>query len=510
MKKVLVYTTGYQGAQESLQIDQAIEEASKGNEVFFLHCDEKIGFCNNNSFGNPIKCNSCLFFQSAYRRRYLPSTVKVISIKDVLTPDIIQEGEKIYEYTSSDELRNIEYHGIEIGMGVLSTYISLTRNLAPLIDENSKKYFDKLLKGQIILTRILETLHDKYQFDKIIFHNGRFAQYKPLLNFAQKKHIDFICTESWRDREGRIKKNYFINSIPHDMNKVGDRILKEWEKSPLALSERIRIGTEFYTRKRDSKNTGDKVYTINQQRGFKISSWDKTKENIVIFNSSEDEFSAISKEFDSKKLFKNQIEGIKEILNHYAGDSKKHFYLRIHPNLTEVKYKFHTDLLLLNYPNLTVISAASPVDTYELINKADKVIVFGSTVGIESTFSKKPVICLGPASYSDLNVVYIPKSKSELWKLIDRTGLPHKFNDNVLKYGFYQMAAYYSLIGEECKNINNKPYRIKLFNKSAECFAYEKVLGSNLLFIFTRSVLYRLNNIYKKIFRIQPLPSKEE
>lgn len=57
------------------------------------------------------------------------------------------------------------------------------------------------------------------------------------------------------------------------------------------------------------------------------------KENIVIFNSSEDEFSAIGGKFESIKLFNSQIEGIKAIVDHYSGDSSKHFYLRIHPNL---------------------------------------------------------------------------------------------------------------------------------------------------------------------------------
>ena len=35
-------------------------------------------------------------------------------------------------------------------------------------------------------------------------------------------------------------------------------------------------------------------------------------ENIVIFNSSEDEFSAVSKEFDDGAFFPSQIEGIKK------------------------------------------------------------------------------------------------------------------------------------------------------------------------------------------------------
>ena len=65
-----------------------------------------------------------------------------------------------------------------------------------------------------------------------------------------------------------------------------------------------------------------------------------------------------------------------------------HFYLRIHPNLTNVHFEYREKLLALEeiYPNITVIDAPSPISTYALMDVADKIIVFGSTAGAESVF----------------------------------------------------------------------------------------------------------------------------
>ena len=89
--------------------------------------------------------------------------------------------------------------------------------------------------------------------------------------------------------------------------------------------------------------------------------WKDDVENIVIFNSSEDEFAAVSKEFDDAAFFPSQIEGIKSIIEHYKHDKTKHFTLRVHPNLKKVSYKYHLDLYNLNYSNLTVVRSDSPI-----------------------------------------------------------------------------------------------------------------------------------------------------
>ena len=55
-------------------------------------------------------------------------------------------------------------------------------------------------------------------------------------------------------------------------------------------------------------------------------------------------------------------------------------------------YKYHTDLLKLGekYPNMTVIPGGSSLSTYALIDRADVVVVWGSTTGAEAVYHGKP------------------------------------------------------------------------------------------------------------------------
>lgn len=87
--------------------------------------------------------------------------------------------------------------------------------------------------------------------------------------------------------------------------------------------------------------------------------------------------------------------------------------MRVHPNLKNVHYQYHLLLydLSLKYPNITVIGADSDISTYDIMDNAEKVIVFGSTMGLESSYWGKPVILLSGSFYYYMNVCYIPKSK---------------------------------------------------------------------------------------------------
>ena len=109
-----------------------------------------------------------------------------------------------------------------------------------------------------------------------------------------------------------------------------------------------------------------------------------------------------------------------------------HFYLRIHPNLKNNKYKYHTDLFKLEqiYPNISIIKGNSPISSYSLMSNSDKIIVFGSTMGIEAGFFGKQVLLLSPANYQELSVCYYPKSIIDIENFIDNkiNFIPNKIN----------------------------------------------------------------------------------
>lgn len=95
-------------------------------------------------------------------------------------------------------------------MGVMSTYISQTRNLNPEINEKSRAYFDALIREQIVTALVFERLQKKHGFGLVVFQNGRGAQFKPFFNICKNLKIDFICTEDMCNAKGDSFSNSFL------------------------------------------------------------------------------------------------------------------------------------------------------------------------------------------------------------------------------------------------------------------------------------------------------------
>lgn len=498
--KVLIYATSKQGFQEGSALEEACVHYHQGDEVIYLHCGSIIGACNNCPLYNKAICKLCQRSMRLRAKKYLPEYT-IHSVNEFYTDEIKGIVSRIdFPMNTAEQVRNISYMGIEIGYGAFSTYISLTRNMNPEMNNDVKRYLKSLLIQQIKLIHILMNVVESFNPDLIVFHNGRFAQYRPVLGVAKMRGIHYICTETFQLADGTALKNNFLDSIPHGL----DACTREYESywNNYANSEKKeKIGKMFFENRRFGRYSGDKIYIKSQQAGKIPEEWDERKENIVIFNSSEDEFCAINKEIDSFALFKSQIEGIKVIMEHYKNDQSKHFYLRIHPNLRDVPYSYHMDLYKLCYPNFSIISGDSPVSSYSILDKANKVIVFGSTMGIEATYWGKPVICLAYARYLKLNVVYKPNDVEQLWSLID-SELSPKNNYNALKYGFYYMSDEHESFRYIDNAVDSYFFRGKKYNFPRYC----KLFGSTFLYC-TLEAFYKaiMNSIWTKPFNRVPV-----
>lgn len=483
------------GPSVGIHLDEALQQIEQGNEVFILHCDLSIGGCMENPYWNPIYCKLCNHFQKKFRKEYLPKGIEWHTMSEYVHR-IDQKSLPLFSYCNAKELRNLKYQGLDVGLGVMSTYISQTRNLNPEINEQSKVIFDALLREQVITAQVFKYLQKERDFDLVVFQNGRGAQFRALLNICQNERIDFLCTEYivFADGHGAVC-NYF-NDIPHSLAMNNKKYADCWNTAKDTSKNREIIARSFFENRRNAIFAGDKIYVKDQKKGLLPDNWQEDIENIVIFNSSEDEFSAIGKEFDELAFFPSQLNGIKTIIEHYKGDRTKHFTLRIHPNLKNVPYKYHTDLYKLNYPNLTIVPADSPVSTYALMDAASKIIVFGSTTGIEAVYWGKPVICLAAAYYLPMDIVYFPKTLNELWGYIDTKKLSCKFNDQILKYGYFYMSDNH----KRTKYVNIDLKSIHIFGRTYKCYSFNKWFGSNLLFML-------LMRGYRKLF-LNKFPAK--
>lgn len=419
-------------------LDEAKLAFEKGDEVIIIGCDADFSVCPSNPIGSSFSCMICKKYQKE-DLNLLPERVKHYNLKDFITTPIKQRIRNTqFEYNNVEDIKNLTFQGVDIGYACFSTYIDFTRNLNPLVDKHFKKYFNKLLRSSLITLLGMEQAIEQLNPDHISLRNGRFHTSRPLLRLAQQNDIPFSALELIIKGENDVRKTIFNNSLPHGISYNDSKIRELWDNSDLTENEKISKASIFYNKRIKGEVAGDvNVYTSRMISGSLPPEWNKEKTNISIYISSEDEFYALGGEW-AEGIYPSQISGIKQILESFKNDKKYHFYLRIHPNLIEVKYKYHLDYYGFEnqYDNFTIIPGDSDVNTYDLIKISDKIISFGSTVGAEANFLGTPSILLGNCYYKHIDLAYVPKSHEEATLLI-RENIEPKPKTGAYKYGFY-------------------------------------------------------------------------
>ncbi len=437
MKKCLVFV----GRNDYMALEAAVDKVKEGYEIFFVGCDHSAGICHEGNFNSKVFCGFCSYTMSkqiyAFIKQY-PNT-HYIKLTNLITKESRNNSEKaVFKYENVNELKAITYKGVDIGYGAFSNFVSETRNVMPSFNNYFKEYINLILRSEMLITDALLALHEREHFDFIVFHNGRFPNYKPAFCIARNNKINYIATEV-KTKDHIKYRNFFYNDLPHSFSAINEKIEKGWEKGS---EDKYVIGKTFFENRYHSKPAGDKVYTKDQHAGELPACFDNTKFNIVIFNSSEDEFFAVSKEFDEAVLFPNQYIALKTIFDYFKNDESIHFYLRIHPNLASVPYKSHMMLYDLKYDNVTIIPPKDTISSYALMEACDNIVVFNSTMGLECSYWGKPVVALSRGFYTFQDITYYPKTVEEALQLIGDRRLLKKEKpiENWFKVAYYFMG----------------------------------------------------------------------
>lgn len=487
-----------------VQLDEIIKYQKAGHEIIYLYndcCYDNL--CSANMRADSAECKLCRF-DVRHMLKLVPNGVTLVNL-NLFWPKKLDVH---FQYNNAEELKRIEYKGVKTGYSVLSTYITATRNLAPLIDESTKDYFDRLLLQSCKLTDAFEKILDEYQPDRVCFYNARLLEQRPEYDLARIRNIETYSYEVYAGVGEPFYKTKYINSTPHNISMLHDRYQTLWNETDLPIVEKEKIGKSFFEKKRAGIAVGDRVYIDKQKKGKLPSNWNSKVENIVIFNSSEDEFSALGDEFDKLALFPSQYKGISFIANELKNEKDVHLWLRIHPNLTYIPYRYHTELSKLSerFPNLTVIAGDDDVSSYDLMDAADKVVVFGSTIGLEAAYYHKPVILLAGAIYYYSDICYVPHKKEELQVLLKTKILPAKDMYEAIKIGFYHA---YRNPNDLYENIDfNKEDFSFLNRKFVDVFHYLKMFNSHKLYTVVKRLMFKF--FFKKNRTSIEIPIKED
>ena len=426
MKKLFLSNMGLAPLHFGTELELIDKAINNGDEVYVLKCDGKLSSCFFNPCHNLLGCSICISRTNTFHEKLNIPVENIFSIQPLLDYSTF----KTPKFSSLKTLIDYKFDGVNIGRGIASSVISLERDYDVLNNENRLKLIDIQAKMSVNALLNYKKVIEKIQPDEVYLFNGRFAEQFPLVDYCQQKGIKFYTFERGANNQ---KYQLFEDSLPHSIiarKKIMDQL---WATGN--IKENAEIGKRWFEAKRKGTNTDDKNYLKKQSANSLPKGFDTNKRNIAIFNSSEDEMKAIG-EWEND-MYSNQNEAIKLILNHFKANPDFHFYLRMHPNLGKVDNIQTKELYELSLPNFTLIHPFDPVDSFAMVEHCEKTITFGSTIGAEASFWGKPSILFGRSFYEDLDCVYRPNSKEELFQLIATKDLAPKPKINVLKYGYF-------------------------------------------------------------------------
>lgn len=450
-------------------------------KIYSFICNGLLLGCDANPINDSNICKSCISKRNnAYK---LINKVEAhLEVNNFIKP-ILQE---VHLLQNIEDLKKMYYKNFDIGYGALSSLVSRVRNPYITFDEYKEEFIQLLNNAASIYEYFLSQLVQNKP-DIVIIFNGRFIYTRALIRACEALGFNYFTHE----RGANIGKfMLFENALPHDLIYFNKLLYESWHKKDTDLKNKIQIANKFYFDRANGKEQGWFSFTDKQNKNLLPDYWDEKLYNVVFFLSSEDEFIAIGDQWGDF-LFNNQIDGLDFIFSSNIYKENFRFYIRIHPNSKPLK-GFIEKLYTFESEFVKVIPPDSPISSYKLLLSANKIVTFGSTMGIEATFWGKPSICLGNCFYKNLDVTYNPSQKEHILTLINDKKLIPKEKQNTLIYGYHLatfgynykayrpdgiMSGFYkgvklssntNISYKLFSNIINRPYRLRKFLQKVE------------------------------------------
>jgi hypothetical protein len=407
------------------ELEIILSHQKKGDQVTHLVCNKELPSCDTNPYHTQEACERCVS-KRLNGVKLLDLGLQERSFFFLTKEDKKRIAELPKTFSSIKDLQSLWIDNYEIGYSIASSIISLNRNPNPDLEPRLiERYIISCAGVYFSMINYLKA----NPTDLVYTFNGRFSHTKAVLRACNKMEI----TCNLHERGNSLNHYSLFKDIGiHDLKNTHRLIEESWNNADPKIREQI--ATDWYTTRIGGKMQNWFSFLADQVIELP-DNWDNSKHNIVICNSSEDELASLGDDWKNV-IYKNQLEGITRIVQDTTDVKNIHIYLRIHPHLAKVKNEDVLKLSSMQAPHLTVIPATSKLSTYHLVNNSNVTLTFGSTIGMEATFLRKPSVCAGKSFYYYLNGAYNPTTHEEVLGLLIQN-LEPKPLDEALKFAYF-------------------------------------------------------------------------
>jgi hypothetical protein len=401
-----------------------------GDDVVFMGCNAELTACWNNYDHLRSVCSKCMKVRELGLSLLEPRLVS----RSLLRLTEANRRELAQLQTSFADLEALKQYTVDdfdVGMAVASGIMTDLRDPAFDVVELADA-IKRFLVSTMAVYRSVQNHLEAERYDRVYVANGRGVEVRAVLRACLSRQVPCLVHEGGKDP---WHYDLYENCIPHEIAYNEKCIRKAWAGAE-GKPDRESIASKWYEDRAAGVDRDWVSLVKHQENGRLPDGFDPTRHNVVVFNSSEDEFAALGDEWRNP-IYKDQTEGLQAICRsaaHMSGAVQ--VYLRVHPFLKGVNNATTRALAELGGPHFRVIPATDPISTYALMRVCATVVAFGSTTGIEAVYWGKPSISAGMCFYRNLGGTYNPASHEELMQLM-QCSLQPRDRVAALMYGYY-------------------------------------------------------------------------
>ena len=373
--------------------------------------------------GCPIKDDEHLFSDCRYRLRTSKTWLGKLELP------YVEYGTEDFKYKVPEFLRNLsvsqldafEYKGYPLGEWIRVSAKGHLLRTTYEDNEATRQILTRLLLGAIATTTFYRSLLQIEKPDIAIVNNGRLHEYRIAYELLNNAGVDVVSFDDFGSVNGDGLHWMLRRGLPVAHMDISD----EWEvvkEIPLSPEHEGRIDEILAKRQLPEHITGD----------FSHRAWSETAAQIglnpnesfcVLFPNLTWDSIAVGQDL----AFKNMLDWIRHTIKVFSRVGQQ-LVVRVHPAehgldgvITNEKV---ADFIRQEFsflpPGIFIIPPENSTNSYQLVEHAEEVIVYVSTIGLEAALRGKTVIVAGRAPYFRKGFTHDAMSIEEYDRLLTR------------------------------------------------------------------------------------------
>ncbi len=407
----------------------------QGVPVIQFVCDAGMDHCMLGSILNqPLDSPPCAVCIRQSKRMYTHSNI--VWFKNHPSAEIMHEINDL----SLQQLSEYEYQNLPLGALVLPAIRWVLRCYHLPEDEVTKSLFRSYILAAENIASQFSKLIAKEKPQKVVVFNGMAFPEATVRWVAQKHNIPVITHEVGLQPYSafftydqataypiEIAENFSLND---DQNKILDQYLEQRFQGNFSMA-----GVKFWP-------------SMRTLSGLFNNLSEKFKQIVPIFTNVIFDTS----QSHANVVFEHMFDWLDQVLTIIQKNTDTLFVIRAHPDEArpgKASRESVSEWARLNrvdtLENVVFVDATEYFSSYELIQKSKFVMIYNSTIGLESTLLGVPVLCAGKSRFTQIETVYFPRTRDEYLRtfeeflVAEEVTLPEKFIENTRKFLYTQL-----------------------------------------------------------------------